>query len=90
MAARRITVIGRVQGVFFRAHTQEKAEELGLKGWVRNTEDNGVEIHAEGPKEALDALERWCHRGPVGAEVTAVQSETATPEELEEFTIRYE
>jgi acylphosphatase len=88
MPARRITVTGRVQGVFFRAHAKEKAEEVGLTGWVRNTDDS-VEIYAEGTSEALDVLERWCHRGPAGAEVASVQSEEVSPEGLREFSIRY-
>lgn len=72
MSARRIIVTGLVQGVFFRAQTKEKADDLGLTGWVRNTDDGSVEIHAEGPEEKLDELEEWCWKGPPKSKVTAV------------------
>ncbi len=73
----RIKVHGRVQGVFFRAHTQEKASSLGLTGWVRNTEDGGVEAMAEGDKKSLEALVSWCHSGPAAAKVNSVDVEWA-------------
>jgi len=78
----KIKVEGRVQGVFFRAHTQEKASSLGLTGWVRNTEDGGVEAVAEGDKKELEALISWCHKGPPAAKVFKVDVEwqTATGE----------
>ncbi len=71
----RIKVRGRVQGVFFRAHTQEKASRLGLTGWVRNTEDGGVETMAEGSRKALEDLVSWCHEGPPAADVKSVDVE---------------
>ena len=71
MSHRRIHVIlaGRVQGVFFRRTTVEVAERLGLAGWVRNRPDGRVELEAEGPDEALDALLAFCRRGPQHARV---------------------
>jgi len=73
MPARHIKVFGLVQGVFFRARTQELAAKLKITGWVRNCEDESVEIHAEGTEEALKELESWCHRGPPGAQVESVK-----------------
>ena len=70
-----IVVHGYVQGVFFRANTQELANRLGLTGWVRNSSNGSVEILAEGEKEKLDELLRWCQRGPSGALVEKVESE---------------
>lgn len=66
---------GRVQGVFYRAWTQERARELGLSGWVRNLPEGGVEWLAQGSREALLQLERLCHQGPPAARVESVRSE---------------
>ena len=67
-------ISGRVQGVFFRYHTQEKAKTLGLKGWVRNTESGSVEVVAEGEQAVLEELLSWCRKGPPSASVSDVKS----------------
>lgn len=64
---------GRVQGVFFRASTQQEAARLGLTGWVRNEADGSVLIHARGEENVLDKLIEWCHQGPPNARVTDVE-----------------
>lgn len=69
----RVMVEGRVQGVFFRAHTQETAALLGLKGWVKNRRDGRVEALFEGDKAKVDEMIHWCHQGPAGARVTNVR-----------------
>lgn len=85
-----VQVKGRVQGVFFRAHTQEEARRLRLTGWVRNTSDGGVEAAAEGSKETLDEFISWCHHGPSLAHVTNVEVEWEEETgEFREFGIRY-
>jgi len=66
---------GRVQGVFFRASTEEKARALGLTGWVSNLRDGTVEVMAEGSEEKLRALLHWCHQGPDHAHVAKVDEE---------------
>ncbi len=68
----RIIVEGRVQGVFFRAHTQEMAELLELKGWVKNRRDGRVEALFEGDQKKVEQMIQWCHRGPPHAKVTSV------------------
>lgn len=65
-------VEGKVQGVYFRATTRDRAQELGLVGWVRNLPDGRVELVAVGERQALDALAEFCHHGPPGARVTRV------------------
>jgi len=70
---RRFVVRGRVQGVFYRAGTEEKASELGLAGWVRNRTDGSVELVATGPLESLHELEEWLHVGPRHALVESVE-----------------
>lgn len=64
-----IKISGKVQGVFFRASTKEKADELGLKGLVRNERDGTVFIEAEGEEDVLSNFIFWCHRGPRLAKV---------------------
>lgn len=70
-----LIVKGRVQGVFFRAHAQETATRLGLTGWVRNMDDGGVEIVAEGKKPVIEKLVEWCQAGPPSARVLSVHVE---------------
>ncbi len=67
-----ITVTGTVQGVWYRASTQRQAEELGLKGFVRNQPDGSVYLEAEGDENALETLVTWCWEGPPRAEVDQV------------------
>lgn len=67
-----LNVIGRVQGVGFRAMTQRKAIELGLVGLVQNLPDGSVMIEAEGPVEQLSELIHWCRQNPGWTRVTNV------------------
>jgi acylphosphatase len=75
----RILVSGGVQGVFFRQSTVDEARRLGLAGFVRNLADGRVEAEAEGERAAVEALIRWCHRGPPAARVDAVEVEWSAP-----------
>jgi acylphosphatase len=76
----RCLVSGRVQGVFFRASTRERAQVLGLNGRVRNLPDGRVEVMACGPQAALESLQHWLWQGPSQSKVSDVQC-TACPEE---------
>ena len=86
----RVIVEGRVQGVFFRHHTQEMALRLGVNGWVKNRRDGSVEAVFEGDQERVDQMIQWCHRGPSEARVIKVHStwENYTGE-LEDFSVAY-
>ena len=64
-----LVVVGRVQGVCYRASTQEKAATLGLIGTVQNQSDGSVRVIAEGEQDALEALTEWCRQGPPFARV---------------------
>lgn len=77
-----LLVSGKVQGVSYRAYTEQKALELRLTGIVRNLPDGRVEIIAEGPEAQLEALKSWCLSGPPHAAVEDVvaQTQTATGE----------
>lgn len=83
-------VKGRVQGIFFRANAEKMALKLGLKGFVRNTDSGDVEVVAEGPKESLNELMKWCAKGPLLAHVDSVDSKWEDAiGEFETFSIRY-
>jgi acylphosphatase len=68
-----VVISGRVQGVWFRANTKDKAEQLGLNGWVRNTNDGNVEAIFEGEPEKITKMLEWCHQGPPMAHVENVE-----------------
>ena len=61
---------GRVQGVFFRANIQKKAEQLGIAGWVRNRDDGRVEVFAEGEEKLLMQIMEFCRKY---AQITAAE-----------------
>ncbi|MEE9273706.1 MAG: acylphosphatase [bacterium] len=85
----RLRVLGRVQGVWFRASAREAARRLGLTGWVRNLPDGSVELVAEGGAEALEALRAWCRRGPPHAQGEEVRAEAgAATGEFSGFEVR--
>jgi len=69
----RIFVSGRVQGVFFRDHTQRWASSLGLTGWVRNLSDGRVETVTEGEGEKIEELIAQLRHGPPMANVTNIE-----------------
>ena len=74
-----IWVSGRVQGVFYRASAQQKAESLCLSGWTRNLADGGVEILAEGKDADIRAFIEWCGYGPRWAQVDELKVIDETP-----------
>ncbi len=86
-----IFVSGKVQGVFFRSSTEEKAQEIGVTGWVRNLADGRVEAVFEGEQEKVEEMVRWCKKG---RQYSVVDSVEIIPENYKgEFpgftTIRY-
>ena len=73
MSCSHYIVEGRVQGVFFRASTRDRAQEIGLRGWVRNLVDGRVEAVACGNDAQLETFELWLNRGPDMAVVNQVK-----------------
>lgn len=67
-----ILITGRVQGVWYRKYTMDKAIELGINGYVRNLPDDSVYILATGSSEQLDALVQWCYIGSPKSKVEKV------------------
>ncbi|GJM34398.1 MAG: acylphosphatase [Saprospiraceae bacterium] len=74
-----LRIYGRVQGVYFRGSTRQKAEELGLFGFVKNEPDGSVYAEIEGSETALDLMIQWCHQGPTMAQVKEVQIKPIEP-----------
>jgi len=84
-----LIIRGKVQGVFFRASTKDKAKELELSGFVRNSEDGTVEVVAEGDEDRLQKLVDWCHIGPELSLVKGVRFDWQPYiAQFEEFTIK--
>ncbi len=76
----RVTITGRVQGVWYRGWTVEQAGLRGLDGWVRNRADGAVEAVFAGDPADVDAMLDACWKGPPAAKVIGVQvEETADP-----------
>jgi len=83
----RLTIKGKVQGVFYRATAKDVADLIGVKGWVRNLPDNNVEIIATASEETLQKFINWCKQGPPKSKVDDVIVETLDLEEFNGFRI---
>ncbi len=85
-----ITVTGRVQGVWFRKFTEEKANELGVKGWVKNTPDGNVLIVAQTDKQTMDTFIDYLK---IGSPMSKVNEVITSPinglADFNNFTIKY-
>jgi len=68
-----IKVTGKVQGVFFRASTKAVADQMGVKGFVKNEKDGSVYVEAEGEATILEMFVDWCKEGPEKAKVEQVE-----------------
>ena len=85
--AAHIIVHGKVHGVYFRASIKTKALELSLTGWVRNLSNGTVEVHAEGSRDSLDKLIKWCQKGPPLANISRCDLDLITPQRMDKFRI---
>jgi acylphosphatase len=86
--AKRVLASGRVQGVWFRDSVRRLAESHGVAGWARNRLDGSVEVWAEGPAAAVEAVVEFCRVGPRRAVVEAVHVEDVTPAGMGGFEVR--
>jgi acylphosphatase len=69
----RLSIRGRVQGVWFRESMRREAGRLAVRGWVCNRLDGSVEAVVQGPRTAVDEIVRWARRGPEEARVSGVE-----------------
>lgn len=84
---KRIQIYGRVQGVFFRNSTVEKARELDLKGWVRNEPDGSVLVELEGNFLSFAEMEKWLRQGPPLAKVQFINIMEGIPVGHTDFVV---
>ena len=81
---------GLVQGVFFRDNTRQKAQELGVFGWIKNLPDGKVEIIVEGEKKKVKELIEWIKEGPGLVRIDNLDLEEEDYQgEFESFGIKY-
>lgn len=66
---------GKVQGVYFRATTKQKADDLGVKGIVKNLPNGAVHVEAEASSEILLKFEEYLHSDPKNAKVNSLEKE---------------
>lgn len=86
----RLKISGRVQGVCFRHYCREQAEQLGMKGVVRNNDDGSVEVVAEGEEESIKSFIAWCRHGPPAARVrTCAENYEPPTGKFDSFTIGF-
>lgn len=83
----KLVIIGKVQGVFYRAYAQKEAEKLALKGWVRNQADGSVVAMVQGEKSVVNQFVDWCHKGSPMSVVEHVSIELQEPLDYPDFRI---
>ena len=85
-----VVISGRVQGVWFRASARDKAQQLGLTGWVKNTSEGNVEAVFEGEEKLINEMLDWCHHGPPLSEVKNVEIKKRRPSnDFDDFSVKY-
>ena len=83
----RLTIKGKVQGVFYRATAKDVADQLGIKGWIKNLPDKNVEITATAAEDVMQKFIGWCKQGPPKARVEDVIVEELSLEVFKDFRI---
>ncbi len=83
-----IIVSGKVQGVFYRQSTKEKAVAAGITGTVENLPTGQVKIMATGTKEQIETLITWCKHGPSKAIVTSIEITEQPLQSFGQFSIK--
>ncbi len=85
---KRYIISGHVQGVWFRASTQDQANNLGITGWAKNLNNGDVEVMACGSEQQLEILHKWLHHGPPHARVEKVINIAMEYIEFVEFSVK--
>ena len=89
VVCRKIQIFGRVQGVFFRASAKERADELGLSGYVRNLADGSVEVIVQDEKGVVDSFVEWLKNNPALSRVENIKTEDLPLQDFKGFEIKY-
>ncbi len=87
MKALKIIISGRVQGVFFRASTKAVADQMGIKGLVKNQKDGTVYVEAEGDENIMNDFMEWCKYGPDDARVDDIDVEEIEVKNYRNFEV---
>lgn len=82
-----VHVSGKVQGVYFRMSSQQKAIDYGLSGYAKNLDDGDVEVFLSGKQESVDKMLAWLQHGPEQAEVSRVQKKKVDKQDYSFFSI---
>ncbi len=82
-----IKVKGKVQGVFYRATTKAVADQLGVKGFVKNEADGSVYIEAEGEAVMIESFLEWCQEGPDRAQIDHIESNEGEMKNYRNFEV---
>ena len=86
----KVTISGRVQGVFYRTSTRDKADELGITGYVKNLANGDVEAVFQADPDTVEQMIQWCYKGPPSSAVQSVVTQKLeSPEMFHSFEIRY-
>jgi acylphosphatase len=86
----RVTVVGQVQGVYYRQSLVPVAAGHSVRGWVRNRPDGAVEAVLQGQRSSVEAVIAWMRHGPPRAMVAGLESEPEEPgAQYDDFTVRY-
>lgn len=83
----KLKIFGRVQGVLFRASAQREANNLQVKGFIRNEPDGSLYIEVEGKERNLNKFLRWCNHGPIMANVIRVETEEGPVKNFTDFKV---
>ena len=85
-----LKISGKVQGVWYRGTTKQKAQELGIKGWVKNTADGCVEAVFVGEDKIVNEMISWCYKGPPLAKVKSIEiiNENIN-QDFDDFSVKY-
>lgn len=87
MVSKKLTISGKVQGVFFRANVKRKADELNLKGYAKNLENGNVEITVEGDENKMNEFIDFIKNSPGASKVTNLEVKENKPRNFEEFEV---
>jgi len=90
IVTKKVIISGRVQGVFYRMSAKQKAENIGITGWVKNRSDGRVEAIFQGYSKKVDEMIKWCYMGPSLSKVENVDIEDVIEAKIfDEFKIKY-
>lgn len=88
MKTNHIRVTGKVQGVYFRASAKQKAQNLGVTGYIKNESDGSVLLEVEGEDEAVNYMVKWCKQGPALARVSNIEVKNEASRNFVSFDIK--